>query len=378
VVLPAQHRGRGAGQTGPGVIDALRRFTPAFLGTRTVSPSVRSTLRLLLLCRTPALGGHRYDCDSCGTSTVLYNSCGNRCCPQCQGKRRLQWVDAQQELLLPVPHFQVVFTLPAELRSIARSFPRQIYDLLFQASQLTLKKLAATQWRATPAILSVLHTWTREMTFHPHVHCVVSGGGLTDDGAWVHADPNFLFAIRPMQRLFRGLFLSQLSKLGLDLDRGQQQHLRNARRRAALKNWVVFVEAPGDRDPGHLVKYLARYVYQTAISDHRIVAITERDVTIRTRGSATLTVPGVEFVRRFTNHFLPKGFRKVRHYGLLAPGARHRLAAARAVLLRGVSASRERPKDRPASTHCCPACGTPLRRLHLPPAAAIAHARGPP
>jgi hypothetical protein len=370
-----------AGPTGPGVIDALRRFTPSFLSRRRVSSSVRSTLGLLLQCRTSALGGHRYDCDACGYSTIVYNSCGNRFCPQCQGKRRHQWVEAQQQLLLPVPHFQVVFTLPAELRSIAKSFQRPIYDLLFHAAQLTLRKLATTHWQATPAILAVLHTWTREMNYHPHVHCVVSSGGLTDDDGWVHVDPTFLFSVRALQRLFRGLFLSKLTRLGLALDRGQRLHLRNARRKAALKNWVVFVEPPGDRDPDLLVKYLARYVYQTAISDHRVVAVTERDVTIRTRGTATLTLPGVEFVRRFTTHFLPKGFRKIRHYGLLAPGARSRLAEARE-LVRHITPDRSRPEmtvtAHEIQRHDCPTCRTPLRRIRVPPAPRAPSARGPP
>lgn len=380
MVVPAHVRGRVAGPTGTGVIDALRRFAPTFLSSRPVSSSVRSTLGLLLRCRTPALGGHRYDCDTCGYSAILYNSCGNRFCPQCQGRRRHQWVDAQQRLLLPIPHFQVVFTLPAELRAIARSFPRQIYDLLFQASQLTLCKLAATHWNATPAILAVLHTWSREMNYHPHMHCVVSSGGLTHDGGWVACDPTFLFAIRPLQRLFRGLFLSKLAGLGLPLDSGQLRHLRNARRKAALKQWVVFVEPPDDRDPQQLIKYLARYVYQTAISDHRIVAVTDKDVTIRTRLSATLTLPGTEFVRRFTEHFLPKGFRKIRHYGLLAPGVRHRLAIARAIVqhLAPAEATREPRTERTSARHDCPSCGEPLRRHVMPALRPAAAARGPP
>jgi hypothetical protein len=218
------------------------------------------------------------------------------------------------------------------------------------------------------------------MTYHPHVHCVVSSGGLADDG-WVQVDPTFLFSVRALQRLFRGVFLSMLTRLGLPLDRGQRLHLRNARRKAALKNWVVFVEPPGDRDPELLVKYLARYVYQTAISDHRVVAVTDRDVTIRTRGTATLTLPGAEFVRRFTHHFLPKGFRKVRHYGLLAPGARSRLAQARD-LVRHITPHQPRAEmtitAHETQRHDCPTCGTPLRRIRVPPPPRVPSARGPP
>ena len=162
--------GRGAGDAGkPRVIDALRRFLPAFLKQQAPSPMVRSTLELLVRCRTPALGGHRYDCDHCGYTAVLHNSCGNRHCPQCQGARRHRWAEAQQELLLSVPHFQVVFTLPAELRPIARTFQREVYDTLFQAAQETLQKLARTHWDATIGILAVLHTWARDLSFHPHI-----------------------------------------------------------------------------------------------------------------------------------------------------------------------------------------------------------------
>lgn len=287
-----------------------------------------------------------------------------------------------------MPHFQVVFTLPAELRGIAKMWPREVYDVLFQASQLTLQKLAATRWDATLGILAVLHTWTRELKFHPHVHCVVTGGGLTQDGGWVHADRDFLFPVAAMRRLFRGLFLSLLAKRGLPLEAKQRRQLRSARRH---KNWVVYVEAPEDRDPAHLVKYLARYVYQTAISNARMVAVSEYGVTFRTRGDAVTTLPGVEFVRRFGQHFLPPRFRKIRAYGLLAPGARARLAMARHVLTETAPAD-----DAPAppglveglvavGAHRCPTCGDPLRVQLIPrsapsmsPVAPAQPARAPP
>jgi hypothetical protein len=359
------------------VIDALRRFAPAYLQQRRIAASTASTLESLLGCRTAALGGHRYECEDCGFTAVLYNSCGNRHCPQCQGARRRRWVDAQQRLLLPVPHFQVVFTLPAELRPIAYRFPREVYDLLFQAAQQTLQTLAATKWRAKPAILVVLHTWARNLSFHPHVHCVVSAGGLDQDGAWVSTDRDFLFAVAALQRLFRGLFLSGLTRLRLDLDRSQRIRLRNARRRAALKSWNVFVGRARSRDAMQMVKYLAQYAYQTAISDHRIVAIGPDTVTFRTRGTATVTLPGREFVRRFTFHVLPKRFRKIRHYGLLAPGARSRLAEARDLVahLPHNPAPPTPPATPPPSEQAshpfpnrrCPSCSAPLRVHRLLP-----------
>jgi hypothetical protein len=381
-VVTAHDRGRQAGQPGPQVIDALRRFAPWFL--QRTSASTRSTLNLLLRCRTPALGGHRYECDDCGYTAVLYNSCGNRHCPQCQGPRRRRWLDAQQALLLPVPHFQAVFTLPAELRPIVRAFPRETYDLLLKTTWATLKQLAATRWHATPAVLAVLHTWARDLSFHPHVHCVVSAGGMTDDGGWLSVKPDFLFHVRPLQRLFRGKFLDGLEKLRLDLDRSQRIRLRNARRKAAFKNWNVYVEPPKGRDPALMVKYLARYVYQTAISSHRMVAVGHHTVTIRTRGTDTLTLTGPEFVRRFALHILPSGFRKIRHYGLLAPSARRHLAEARDIA-QHLPATDPQPDEQPAADantgvehhHRCPVCGAPLRVYLVPPDPA-AWPRGPP
>jgi hypothetical protein len=315
----------------------------------------------------------------------LYNACGDRHCPQCQGGRRVRWAESQQALLLPVAHFQVVFTLPEELRAIARQFPRVVYDTLFGAAAETLRKLAATHLQATPSILAVLHTWSRELNYHPHVHCVVSAGGLTEDDAWVSADLHRLFEHRALQRLFRGLFLVKLNRLGLPLDRVQRGALPQARRRAAMRDWVVWTEAPNERDPRHLVKYLARYVYQTAISDHRIVGMDASTVTFRTRGPSTVTLPGVEFARRYGLHVLPRGFRRVRHYGLLAAGARRRLALARDILehVQPLPEKREAPPSpaAPLFDRChCPVCGERMYVLPIDrdPAFDPTLARGPP
>jgi hypothetical protein len=377
------------------VIDALRRFATSFLQGRRVSAGGRATLEVLLGCRTAARGGFRYECESCGYSAILYGSCGNRYCSQCQGPRRHRWAEAKQRLLLPVPHHQVVVTLPAELRPLARRFPREIYGLLFDASQEMLQKLAATRWNASLAILSVLHTWTRELSYHPHVHCVVSAGGLTEDGGWVWRDGTFLFPVRVMSQLFRGIFLSRLTTLGLPLQRHERVALRNARRRAARKNWVVHVEPAVGRDPQHLVKYLARYVYQNAISDHRILAVDDDTVTLRTRGSSTVTLKGDEFVRRFVLHILPKRFRRVRQYGLLAPGARRRLTQARELIEHAPRppaappppppppAAPPEPSEPPPPVHFtssrrCPVCSEPLRVYALPQVPPAPLARGPP
>jgi hypothetical protein len=372
------------------VIDALRRFAPPFVQGRRVPAGVRSTLEVLLGCRTAARGGFRYECEDCGYTAILYGSCGNRYCSQCQGLRRIRWVEAKQKLLLPVPHHQVVVTLPSELRPLARRFPKEIYDLLFQASQEMLRKLTMTHWSATPAILSVLHTWARNLSFHPHVHCVVSAGGLTEDGAWVWRDGQFLFPVHAMSALFRGIFLSRLTQLGLPLDRRERTALRVARTRAASKSWNVHVDIAKDRDPKNLVKYLARYVYQNAISDHRILEVTDTTVTIRTRDAGTATMSGQEFVRRFSLHVLPKRYRRVRQYGLLAPGARARLHHARDLTTHAPPPGRPSPPDEPpdegpgdavepfVAPRSCPVCGSPLRVYALLPVPVTPLARGPP
>jgi hypothetical protein len=371
------------------VIDALRRFAPSFLQRRRVSAGARATLEVLLGCRTAARGGFRFECENCGYSAVLYGSCGNRYCSQCQAHRRHQWADEKQRLLLPVLHHQVVVTLPSELRPLARRFPRAIYDLLFQAGQKMLQKLATTRWHATPAILGVLHTWARDLSHHPHVHFIVSAGGLTADGTWVGTDGRHLFPVQVMSPLFRGIFLSELTRLGLPLRRHERIALRNARRRAARKTWNVYVEPAIGRDPGHLVKYLARYVYQNAISDHRILAVDDHHVTIRTREDQTVQLDGEEFVRRFVQHVLPKGFRRIRQYGLLAPAARRRLDHARAAL----SPTPSVPAPPPAAPEAepvaaelvdailappCPVCGHPMQAYVVFSVPTTTRARGPP
>lgn len=310
----------------------LQRFYPDFAQGRHLDEHVHRVLWRLRYCRTARLGGYRYDCRTCGYSARLYQSCRDRHCSVCQGKKRHAWAERVGAALLPTPHFQVVFTLPAELRAICQAYPRETYDALFRASSETVLALAKTRWKATPSILSVLHTWSRALTYHPHVHLVVSAGGLRDDGTWHAANPKFMFDVRAMRRLFRGKFLHALKKLDLPLSPAQRVQLGDARDRAHAKRWVVHVETPEGRGADTLVRYLARYVNQMAISDHRLVACDGETVTFRTRGSETVTLAGVEFVRRLAQHVLPKGFKRSRPSGLLATPNRARLAQARALL----------------------------------------------
>lgn len=390
--MACQHEG------GPSVQPPLRRPS---------SPTVASILRahgaalrpalpwpqqrlldILPFCRTPALGGHLAKCGTCGYQEVHYNPCQDRHCPTCSGARTAKWLDQRRDKLLPVPHFQVVFTLPQELRPLARASPRQVYALLISTAVDSLQAVLRTQYQARFAITAVLHTWTRELNLHPHVHVVVSAGGLSlDDSSWVPTAESFLTSTRKLAPLFRGKMLSGLrqarrsGKLTLeDPLASQWEPLLQA---AAKKTWVIHVEPPNNRSPGALMKYLARYLFRVAIDDRRVLAHDGQKVTIRTRDKATTTMTGAEFVRRFVQHALPKGFRKVRYYGLLAPGNVNTRLVRAFELLGAERPQRDKPEPAPDPTcdpfddreprRRCPRCGQRAIELwRLPPD------RGPP
>ena len=285
----------------------------------------RRLLDRLPVCRTPALGGRVHECASCGHAEVRFHSCQDRHCPTCSGARTARWLQDRQSRLLPVPHFHVVFTLPEQLRPLARAAPAVVYDLLMSAAVRSLQAVLQTEHQARFAITAVLHTWTRELLLHPHVHVIVSAGGLSlDDRSWAATSESFLVSNRKLAPLFAGKLLSGLRrarKAGeLELDgplEARWEHLLDA---AAGKTWVVYVDAPKRRSPGALLRYLGRYLFRVAVDDRRLVAYDGRTVTMRTRDKATTSMPGPTFVRRFVQHALPRGFRKIRHYGLLAPG----------------------------------------------------------
>ncbi len=333
----------------------------------------------LLACRTEELGGHLCVCAGCGYSAVAYNSCGDRHCPQCQGRATADWVETRRRRMLPTPHFQVVFTLPAQLRSIAMGNPRLVYNLLFQVGTSILKDLAAQRMGARLGITSVLHTWTTELSYHPHVHCLVTSGGLSlDDERWVESGKDYLFPGRVLGQMFRGRFLERLIDLFEAGDLylpGDQVEAAKAFRttvRSLSKRhtrWVVHVEAPRGRPVEYVTKYLARYVKRVAISDARIVEVTQTHVSFRTKDGSVVTLEGAEFVRRYLLHVLPSRLPKVRHHGLYAPGnAKLRLETARRLFPGQRDAPAEPsaeeeetdqpPADaRPTALDVCPACG---------------------
>lgn len=331
-------------------------------------------------CRSAALGGHVERCEDCGHSRIAYNSCRNRHCPKCQGAAARDWLAAREADLLPVGYFHLVFTLPAEIAPIAYQNKAVVYDLLFRTAAETLLTIAADPRHLGARIgaTAVLHTWGSAMTHHPHVHMIVPGGGISLDGArWVACSPGFLLPVRVLSRLFRRLFLSRLADAhaadrlaffgelaGLHDRQSFAAHLAPLRR----KNWFVYAKPPF-AGPEAVLAYLARYTHRVAISNSRLVALDERGVTFRYKDYRrngrerlrAMTLALDEFIRRFLLHVLPKGFHRIRHYGLLASATcKANIARARELI-----ATPEPPMQLPAEHDDTVAAGTAAD--HRPP-----------
>ncbi len=323
----------------PEVADVLASFAAAYRKAYPVSADQERTLRELPLCRTAALGGHKLECDRCGHQEISYNSCRNRHCPKCRATARAHWLAERERELLDVRYYHVVFTLPEELAPIALQDKRIGYGLLFQAAAETLRTIALDPKHlgAEIGFLGVLHTWSQNLLHHPHVHCVVPGGGISPQGKqWISCRENFFLPVRVLSRLFRRLYLEGLGRaysageLGLH---GQLENLRDPAVWSSLtselrkKEWVVYSKPPFG-GPVQVLKYLARYTHRVAISNRRILAIEDDCVRFLWKDRAgdgrskSMSLDGVEFVRRFLLHVLPKGFVRIRHFGFLANRAR--------------------------------------------------------
>ena len=328
-------------------------------------------------CRTAALGGHVEACEDCGHWRIAYNSCRNRHCPKCQGAAARTWLAEREADLLPVGYFHVVFTLPAEIADIAFQNKAVVYDLLFRAASETMLTIAADPKHlgARIGITAVLHTWGSAMTHHPHVHMIVPGGGIAPGGArWISSRPAFLLPVRVLGALFRRLFLTRLLQLhhaGQLALFGSAAHL--VERQAFLrhlapvrkKRWVVYAKPPF-AGPQAVLAYLSRYTHRVAISNRRLIAFDSQGVTFgykdyRRDGpdrQRVMTLGTHEFIRRFLLHVLPRGFHRIRHYGLLASSARKAsLAPARELL--GVATMTDVPSidDADDQRPPCPCCG---------------------
>ena len=306
-----------------------------------LSPTQQHVLRAITDCRTAALGGHRRACAQCDHQEISYNSCRDRHCPKCQGLEEAKWIDAQTQALLPVPYFHLVFTVPAELHDLFLAAPRVAYTLLFAAAAETLAQVALRRLGATIAFTAILHTWTQLLLFHPHLHCIVPGGGLDPEHThWIPARANFFLPVRILSEVFRGKLLARLKKA---IDRaevrpGLAEDPHALLKRAAAKRWVVYCKPPF-AGPEPVLAYLARYTHRIAISNDRLVSLHAGHVTFRWRDRAhgnaprLATLPAEAFLRRFLLHVLPPRFVRIRHYGWLANSARTRLLpTVRAVL----------------------------------------------
>jgi hypothetical protein len=335
-------------------------------------------------CRTAALGGHVARCEDCQHTTIAYNSCRNRHCPKCQGAAARTWMEDREAELLPVSYFHIVFTLPSEIGDIAYTNKAAIYDLLFKAAAETMLTVAADPKHlgARIAITAVLHTWGSAMTHHPHVHMIVPGGGLSPDGArWIAARPNFFLPVLVLSRLFRRLMLEKLAaahKAGKLTCFGEHAHLADDKAFAAFlaplkrTRWFVYSKRPF-AGPKAVLAYLARYTHRVAISNSRLIAADATSVTFKVKDYrvegpgryTTMTLAAHEFIRRFLLHVLPKGFHRIRHYGLLASGVRDKNIAQARRLLEAAAGTAADPEDDAAADEAtgsalatlCPCCG---------------------
>ena len=320
--------------------DVVRAWGDTLRKTSALTSAQHEVLRVLARCRTAALGGHLAVCDHCGHATPVYNSCRNRHCPTCQSLEQHRWLEARRARILPTRYFHVVFTLPQELRAIVRHNREALFARLFGAASQTLLALAKDPRRlgAIPAITMVLHTWTRELLFHPHLHAVVSAGGLSPEGSrWVPTQGNYLFPVKVLARLFRGklraALIDGLASGAIELPPDSAPDVLDQLRLVLYRtDWVVYAKAPfGGAE--QVYAYLGRYTHRVGISNARLRAVDDEGVTFATKKGGQLTLSGVEFLRRFVDHVLPKGFTRIRHYGLLAPcHATTTLERARALL----------------------------------------------
>ncbi len=323
--------------------DVFREYGTAYeeaYGSST-SAQQRKVMLDLSACRTSVLGGHKKKCDRCGHEQNYYNSCRNRHCPKCQASARAGWLEARVKDLLDVAYFHVVFTIPDKIGQLALQNKRLVYSILFRSAAETLLTIAGDPKHlgANIGFLTVLHTWSQNLLHHPHIHCVVPGGGICPkSGEWIPCRENFFLPVRVLSRVFRGKFLcylqqaydsGKISFYGNLQDLSEKQRWNRWKRRLWSKEWVVYAKEPFG-GPKQVLKYLARYTHRVAISNQRILSLEDGKVTFRWKDYAkgnivrTMSLNAVEFCRRFLLHVLPTGFVRIRYYGFLSNGQRRK------------------------------------------------------
>lgn len=358
----------------PELADVVRAYGPALLTRTRLTSGQRRALRDVERCRTAALGGHVERCGECDFTRIAYNSCRNRHCPKCCASQQAAWLSREAANLLPVEYHHVVFTLPAEVNPVGLQNPATVYEALMSATAQAIREVAADPKHlgAEVGLLLVLHTWGQTLSYHPHVHGIATGGGLTPDRQWRSCRPGFFLPVRVLSRVFRKRFVTQMREAFVG---GKLAGFANAGAFEAwvaslqAKEWVVYSKPPFG-GPGQVLKYLARYTHRVAIGNSRLLGLAKGRVTFAYKDyadaatSKTMTLDGVEFLRRWVQHVLPRAFVKVRHYGLLAN--RHRVEKL-SLCLRllvalgcGVPVCVPDPDARPDR---CPRCGVEAWRV---------------
>lgn len=302
------------------VADILAQHWQEVIQHKQINSWQLRTLSAIKKCRTADLGGHVDACTNCGSIRISYNSCRNRHSPKCQGNKREQWIQKRTEELLPVPYFHVVFTLPDALNQLAMHKPKECYDALFEAAWQTIQTFGrdTKHLGAQVGMISILHTWGQQLTLHPHLHCIVPGGGLTKNGVWKTAKSKgkYLFPVKAMSKVFRAKFVCAINQKINDIDKNLIDDIYK-------RDWVVFAKRPFG-NAHSVVEYLGRYTHKIAISNHRIKNIDNGSVTFSYKNyrngsqKEESTLSGTEFIRRFSMHILPRGYVRIRHYGILS------------------------------------------------------------
>lgn len=327
--------------------EILRKYLPEYLKQYRLLPSHNRTIIDILTCRTNKLGGQTWYCEYCGKTHYSYHSCKNRMCPKCQNNQTTDWLNKQYKKLLPVDYFMVTFTIPSELRNLFRNNQKTCYNLLFKSSSDSLRQLAQDKrfMGGEIGMLSTLQTWTTNLIYHPHIHYIIPGIALTKNNTIRSAKNKFLMPAKPLAKLYRGKLCDGLKKNNLKVP----SSLWN-------KNWVVDIQPVGNGKSS--LKYLAKYIYRTAISNNNILSTNNGNVSFRikdkeTRKKKVITLPAIEFLRRFLQHTLPKGFQKIRSYGLLHPKRKPTLYLLQ-LLLKAKIPEKSTPDKH---TFKCPTCG---------------------
>ena len=345
------------------LVDVVKKFGKELINNKALSPQQTKVLHNILQCHTAAMGGHKLACDNCGEIRFSYNSCGDRHCPQCQLGKQTKWIEKLQDESLPIKHYHVIFTVPHGLNDVFL-WDRRLYNkLLFKAVWETLRSFGYTKYGVESGAIAVLHTWGQNLSLHPHVHCIVPAAGYSIQGKWKRIGENnkYLYPVKQLSAAFRGKFLDSLKrKLTKINHRGFENHIQ----KAYETNWVVYCEAPMS-GAGQVIRYLGQYTHRIAISNKRIQGIKNGKVLFHAkdyRDNATIklvALDGVEFLRRFIQHILPKGFVRIRRFGIYNATTKRNLDLQFTAEKTGVDIlleQKEKEKANIPQARCCPVC----------------------